>query len=123
MIKMRVKTPAISLSLKSAFFGLVLFFMSAPFAIGQSLVERLNNTNIVDGSVEIQLVETIGETRSNSMNGSIIIHVTDANRDASTYSVVYELHEAGNFQLKTGLPKVDGKIILQNAQKCRVLWL
>jgi protocatechuate 3,4-dioxygenase beta subunit/predicted transcriptional regulator len=116
MIKMRVKTPAISLSLKSAFFGLVLFFMSAPFAIGQSLVERLNNTNIVDGSVEIQLVETIGETRSNSMNGSIIIHVTDANRDASTYSVVYELHEAGNFQLKTGLPKVDGKIVLQNAR-------
>ncbi len=76
---MRVNTPVITLSLKSACIGLVLFFMSTTIAFANYNVEQLSKKVTHNGSMAILSVESYGNSVGKKMAHSTVIDIDDNN--------------------------------------------
>ncbi|MEZ5024856.1 MAG: hypothetical protein R2728_16660, partial [Chitinophagales bacterium] len=96
-------------------FAALLFLAPMSVTYGQTQAEKINATKQVDQSIQINSVKVNGESSRNAIDGSIVLNITDGNKSKSLYSVIYELHEKGNYQVVSGLSSVNGEITIRNA--------
>ena len=107
-----------NLMLTSRLLLLLTVFLMLPnsFSYGQDRpVDRVNLTKHIESEIGIVDISSTNELYGNATDGAILIDFVDRINAPSAYSIIYQLHIPGNYQLVSGITAQNGQLKIENA--------